>query len=232
LLRVHDTAAANAIASVELYDLLRSRFRVDFIASDLHTELLFVDAGNTGWRVAMLPDGEWCQARKGKLIVNRYTWAKWRLFLNTLLGRYVETVVIPLAGKAFREGRIARRITLFHPKARRLAASHGDFHLEAADITNLPRGRFDIVRAMIVGLPGWDQPLRSRALQSLCGSLREGGLLVIGAADFSASVFVRSGGRMMHLLSDGADTPLRPEIQALQMPFGDVNAGAAEEATI
>jgi len=26
-------------------------------------------------------------------------------------------------------------MTLFHPKARRLAASRGDFHLETADIT-------------------------------------------------------------------------------------------------
>jgi hypothetical protein len=214
-IRVHDVAASNAITSIELYYVLKATQPVNFWASDLNSELIIVNVENSEWSFAFFPDGHWCQARSKDYIMNASERLKRHSRFDRETQENVTKNIARLALEAFNEGKIAKRVSLFHPRAMQLEQNSSDFHLESADITSLQPDQFDIVRAMIWALPKWNEQLRTRALRSLCGSVRDNGLLVIGHGEKCASIFVRSGKRMMHLAHHRMETPLRREIESL-----------------
>jgi hypothetical protein len=183
LLRIHDVGASTAITSVELFQQFAAVRPTAVHASDRYDFLTAVDV----WPAVTVyfdADGQPIQyavANRGLAVTERRPRRIWsRLF----------------AEKARRGLSGGRRISLFHPKARALAASDPRFTLGHYDLFQPSDARYEIVRAMNVLNPKPLAPERIReGIASLSDQVVEGGLMILGRRE-NVTIFGKHAGRM------------------------------------
>jgi hypothetical protein len=199
VLRIHDVGASTAITSVELFQLFSGMRPTAVHATDLYDFLTAVDV----WPMTVFLDAEgrpvqFAVANLGLAVTKRRP----RLALSRLL-----------ADKALRRLSGGRRISLFHPKARALAASDPHFTLGHYDLFLPNDARYEIVRAMNVLLArsqssekfGMDKI--AEGIASLSDQVTDGGLLILGHRD-DVTIFEKNDGRMVPVLTLGEGYPL------------------------
>lgn len=212
-IRIHDLAVSNASTSLALFERMRIAMPNAVItASDLLTRISVVEVPGSWWRVVFDESGNWIQAiSRTCLIYPRKIRSVGSIHSNAIIRALVERCIVPRARRALDEGVHTRSISLFHPRAQEMARSDDRFRLRCADLLELPRGAWEIVRVMTV-LFNWSGDLRDRALESVAGAVADHGLLVIGQGGHNfklrCSIFQRSGTRMLHLMDVGV-TPAR-----------------------
>jgi hypothetical protein len=190
---VHDAAASNGITSLELFELLQRRRRVELHATDYYDRLYLVTLSEGRWTVAFDVDRQPLQAIGGRWVLSLRDPPPWRYPVNRWLLRRVRGGVLPRAaaalehylerdGKALRDDtRQVRVVSLFHPKCVERAARDAAFHCGRHDLFQPGAVRAHVIRALNVLTTKHLPPRRVlRGIEQLAGSLAPDGLLVLG----------------------------------------------------
>jgi hypothetical protein len=195
LLRIHDVGASTAITSVELFQRFAEMRPTAVHASDRYDFMTAVDV----WpAVTVYFDAD-----------NRpiqFAVAKWGMAVTERNAR--RKLPRLLAEKARRYLSSGRRISLFHPKARALAASDPRFTLGHYDLFQPSDARYEIVRAMNVLNPKPLTPERIReGIASLSNQVVDGGLMILGRRA-NVTIFEKTAGRMSPTFVLGTGYPV------------------------
>lgn len=178
----HDMAVSNAITSVELYKQLAGRARVSFLATDKYTKCTVATTDSGQWRIVFNADNRALQYIGYGFVLSAERERR-RYPVNRALKHFVERRILPPLQAELNAGSISsdrvRTISLFHPSARALASSDSLFALGEHDITQPADFRADVVRMMGV-VNAFPKNRRPLMLGRVAGSVREGGLLILG----------------------------------------------------
>lgn len=199
-IRILDVAASNAITSLELFEALSHLKNFTLHATDLTHEFRVVSVPGSRWRVAFDNLGRPLQFVGYGLVIDAHREERQRYVINQLLARFLKSKILPAAKDCLSADNGVEKISAFHPRAVELARTEPRFTLGQGDIFEPSDGSFKMIRAMCVLNTLPDSQVR-KALQAICGSLVNSGLLVVGnnpgkAASAPTTIFERRGNRL------------------------------------
>ncbi len=246
-LSVMDLAASTGVTSAEFYRVLRERYPVDFVASDLYRDAYAVRRGP--WAGVYTAAGEdlqhvlWRFVLPGQLAEswvyagNRALRAACRRFCSpgarTALARAPLDRLAPF--EAVRVGSLEiRRLPLLSGECLALVARHDDFRFEVRDLCQPLPGRATVVRAMnILTREHFDDATRARIIRHAIAATLPGGLLVLGWSPWDdptrveASVYEVEREGLERLASVNGGSEIDRFVESM-IPVGDRNpAGIA-----
>lgn len=217
-LRVVDVGASSGATSVELYETLRRRHAVDFVASDRWRDVFAFRWTRGGPTVVLDGDGNPIQWVAGRFVLPGQGEEPWLYPVNRRLrGRLAARWLAPSQALLARhdlgrledfastttEGVEVTRLPLLAPACLRCARERPDFRFEVADVLQPLPWRAHVLRAMNVLTPFHFGIADLRTAVGHClDALAEGGLLVLGRSpsehpgDLRATIFAREGGEL------------------------------------
>jgi hypothetical protein len=193
-LSVMELAASTGVTSVELYRVLRERYLVDFLASDLYRDLYAVRRGP--WAGVYTAGGDDVQQILWRFVFPGQVAESWAYAGNRLLRGACRWLVAPQARAAlaraplvglapFERVRVGafeiQRLPVLSGECLALASRSRDFRFEVRDVCQPLPERATLVRAMnILTREHFDDATRARIVHHLTAATLAGGLLVLG----------------------------------------------------
>jgi hypothetical protein len=224
-LRVHDMAVSNAITSVELFERLRERPNLSFVASDYFDAIDVVDVPDSQWRIIFDAARQPLQFVGRRLVIDAQRRERRRFPVNRLLRHIVAARIVPKARAILDRGG-AEHIRLFHPRAQALSVQDPRFQLERDDAINPAERTFEVIRVTGLFSKGrFPRATIEAALDRIARNLTENGLLVLGshwpgkdASEATITLFARKGDRLTVVSHLGLGTPLREIALGVRIP--------------
>lgn len=200
-IRVHDVACSNAITSVDLFTRLQHIGSLEFLASDLHTEITVM---KTALGTIVFDDRQrWIQIQfRDKAYYPRQPNVNRRRF-NVLSG----WTLLPLLRFSAFFGVERKSVNIMHPTAQALSRDDRRFRIGRRDALSPSTDTFNVIRFMNV-IYNWPDELSLRAIKTLGSSLEEGGIIVVGfgvkhlykrSRAPQCSIFLRKGPRLVRV---------------------------------
>jgi chemotaxis methyl-accepting protein methylase len=219
---VIDLAASTGVTSVELYRLLRERYAVSFLASDLYRDLYAVRRRGA-WVGMFTATGDDVQHVVWRFVLPGQLTESWAYPANRVLRAACRRLLAPRAravlGRAplsrlgpFETVRVdgfeIRRLPLLSGACLALATGDENFRFEVHDVCQPLPERATVVRAMnILTREHFDDDTRARIVRHCMEATLPGGLLVLGwspwqdPAQVEASIYEVTGDGLERLAS-------------------------------
>ena len=215
-LQVTDLAVASGITSVDFHQALRSRFEIDFVATDLWRDAFAVSGLRPGGTVILDAEGGALQFVLGRFVLPGYAPDRILYPVNRALRWWARRTLLPPARNVLRgvdrsgleafdtrayAGIQVTRIPLVSAECLDLLATRADFRFVVADILAPLERPSDVIRAMNIVTPDHlpEADLRT-AIRHCLVALRPGGVLILGRSpsddpeDVAATVYREQNG--------------------------------------
>ncbi len=212
---VDDLGVSSGVTSVQLYELLRGQFSVDFLATDLYRDAIAVRSSRSNWIVVFDASGRELQHVLGWFVLPGQGRESALYPLNRVLRAISRRFLVPKAAEVFarydaRDHADFQTITidryevtklpLLSFECLRLARECDQFRVQVADVMQpLPR-HADVIRAMNVLTPVYFDEARLRSGIANCvAALKPGGLLILGRSpmeepyNVKATIYLNDG---------------------------------------
>jgi SAM-dependent methyltransferase len=215
-LQVTDLAVASGITSVDFYLALRSKFEVDFVATDLWRDAFAVTGMPPGGTVVLDADGGELQFVLGRFVLPGYAPDRLIYPVNRALRWWARRTLLPRARtflqgvdqthlRAFEtlvnHGAQVTRIPLVSAECLDLLATRPDFRFVVANILAPPDRQSDVIRAMNIVTPDHlPQADLRKAIRNCLAALRPQGVLILGRSpndnpeDVTATIYQAQNG--------------------------------------
>ena len=195
-LQVTDLAVASGITSVDFHQALRSRFEIDFVATDLWRDAFAVSGLRPGGTVILDAGGGALQFVLGRFVLPGYAPDRILYPVNRALRWWARRTLLPLARDVLQgvdrsglqafdtrvyDGIRVTRIPLVSAECLDLLATRADFRFVVADILEPLERPSDVIRAMNILTPDHlpEADLRT-GVRNCLAALRPGGVLILG----------------------------------------------------
>jgi hypothetical protein len=228
-LQVTDLAVASGITSVEFHQVLRSRFEIDFLATDLWRDAFAFSGVRPGGTVILDSDGAPLQFVLGRFVLPGYAPDRMLYPVNRALRWWARRALLPRARAVLRgvdrsalrefetqpcDGIEVTRIPLVSAECLDLLATRADFRFVVADILEPLERPSDVIRAMNIVTPDHlpESDLRT-AIRNCLAALRPRGVLILGRSpsdnpeDVAATLYQEENGglRVARRLNAGCE---------------------------
>ncbi len=207
-LRVYDVAVSNGISSVEFFEALAKDFNPEMHAMD-YLDAIQVVGPFGQWSVVFDNIGRPLQFVGRNFVIPVNGKGSWRHPVNQLLKNWLKRSLLPRAlrelGKTDASNCRVQRCDAFHPHAKTLAQRDPRFRIDHGNMYVPVDAHFDLIRVMSVFSNVSDEQV-TRAVQALCASLDDGGLLVVGrnpgrhSKEIPTTIFRRQGAELLPVL--------------------------------
>jgi hypothetical protein len=246
---VYDLAASTGVTSVDFFRVLKDRFDVHFIASDLYRDLVAVC--DRRWPVAMVFDGS---GQVVQYIFGRFVFPGGRAEsvaypINRVLRVLLQWRFAPVARAVLRKvvpGRLVAfesvdvdgyeivKLPILTGDTLGAIAARDGFTFEEWNILDPLPGRAHVVRAMnILTQDHYPDGQRARAVANCVRAVLPGGLFIVGwsptpePTTVEASIYSVENGRLTRLASLNGGSEI-DAIVARTFPVAEVAGGASE----
>jgi hypothetical protein len=181
--RVHEMAASNAITSLELFEQLKHRRNLSFLASDYFDRLHVVSVPGSRWRVVFDAECQPLQFIGRRMVIAADREESAAHPINRSMQRRLTAVLAPIAARVLAEagpddGRI-EQISLFHPRCLALARSDPRFTLGRVSVFEPEATSYDVIRIMGMVRKAPIERVQ-RVFTAVAPRLASGGLLIAG----------------------------------------------------
>lgn len=183
-LRIHEMAASNAITSLELFERLKHREGLSFLASDYFDVLYVVRPPRSRWQAIFNADHRCLQLVGCGMVVPAARPERKRYVINRIVRRLLLRTVVPRALRILKQAGSAddsrvQRISLFHPRCLMTARNDSRFSLGRDSVFEPRSGTFDVIR--IMGVERRFPPEKiAHMYRAIAPHIADGGLLVAG----------------------------------------------------
>lgn len=207
LVRIHELAASTAIISLDLFERLRNRKRLQVHATDFFDQIYALFDNDSGWTVIFDAELRPLQFVGSRMVIaadrkeNQY-------WINRQIQKKLFKTVLPRATAKFdkatnSDGAGIKRISLFHPRCLDVAQRDSRFTLGRENAFAPGDWSCEVLRVM-----SFSHSLKAeettRFFSNVCQRVVDGGLLVVGDhpdihSEPAVTIFQRKGYRMLAL---------------------------------